>query len=569
MAKPYFKLGQLLINEGLLTQAQLDKAIELQKKSPGQSLGQILVKSGVITENDLVPILSKQLDIPYASEESGLLKPADDPELIKILPEAFARKHQTLPLHRNLNYLTVAVTDPMDLMLLDNLRKVTGYNIRAVIATSASLERAIDKCYGEGGLLKSAIAESYRDVDPAADKKLGEDVLLGDMVKTAEKTPVIQLTDLILQQAAKDRASDIHIEPFADKISLRFRIDGVLHEISPPNRNLMVPLISRLKILSRMDIAEKRLPQDGSFNAVVGGHNIDFRVSTIPTIYGEKMVLRILDKSAMNLDLGKVGFEKEELGFYREAIHKPYGLILITGPTGSGKTTTLYAALNELNGTDKNIVTIEDPVEYKIPGINQVQVKQTIGLNFASALRSFLRQDPDVILVGETRDVETAQICVRAALTGHLVFTTLHTNDAPSSINRLIDIGVEPFFVSSSILLVVAQRLVRRLCDQCKEAYKPAGNLPKNFHAPTGVIYRPKGCEQCAKTGYRGRIAIFEIMRINERIQELISQKASMMLIRMEARKAGMVSLEENGYRKVAAGFTSLEEIIRVTMPVD
>ncbi len=564
MAKKYLKLGEILLKEGLITPEQLNKAIELQKKNPSDLLGDILVKAGMIADKDLLLILSKQLDIPCASLESGLLNPTIGQDLQKLIPEAFARQHQILPLHRHDDAITVAMSDPTDIVLLDNLRKMTGLNIQKVLATAKDIYAALNKFYGEGGMLKTAIEASYK-MEEATQEKPEEQLSLDMLVATTEKTPVIQLTDLMIREAIKQRASDIHIEPFQDRGSIRFRVDGVLHEIPPPNKALFLPLVSRLKILSRMDIAEKRLPQDGTFSATIEDRPIDFRVSTIPTIYGEKMVLRILDKSVVAFNVENIGFEKEEVEIYRSTIHKPYGMILLTGPTGSGKTTTLYAALSELNNRDRNIVTIEDPVEYKIDGINQVQVKQIIGLTFANALRSFLRQDPDIMLVGETRDVETAQICMRAALTGHLVFSTLHTNDAPAAVTRLVDIGIEPYLISSSLLLVVAQRLVRRLCDKCKESYKPA-SLPKKFVLTSPVLFRPRGCEACGKTGYYGRLAVFEMMRINEVIAGMINDRASVNQIRAEAKKNGMTSLEENGYKKVNAGLTSLDEVLRVTM---
>ncbi len=567
MAKPYLKLGEILLKEGLLTPAELAKAVEAQKKIPGGFLGEVLVKSGIISEEDIVKTLSKQLGIPCATKESGLLGSSPELSLAKLIPEEFAHKHRVLPLSRHANTLTVAFADPTDLVLIDNLRKMSGCHIRRVIATMKDIDEGLTKLYGEGGMLKTAIEASYTAAGEDFEDAKAEERLSLDIVEKAAEAPVIQLADLLIRQAIKTRASDIHIEPKPDTFTIRFRIDGVLHEISPPSRPMYLPLISRLKILSKMDIAEKRLPQDGTFNASIENRLIDFRVSTIPTIYGEKMVLRILDRSAVPLNLESLGFEPAQLEIYRNIIHKPYGMILITGPTGSGKTTTLYAALNELNTLDKNIITIEDPVEYKMPGVNQVQAKPAIGLDFSHGLRAFLRQDPDIILVGETRDAETAQICIRAALTGHLVFSTLHTNDAPSSINRLIDIGVEPFLVSSSLLLIMAQRLVRRLCPKCKESYKPNPNhFPKRLVWNKETLYRAKGCEECAKTGYLGRTSIHEMMVINERLQELITQKASTTLIRMEARKAGLSSLEENGYQKVLAGITSLDEVTRVTL---
>lgn len=567
--RKHLKLGELLIKEGLVSEEQLLKALEIQKRGSSDAVGHILFKLGALSEKDLVLTLSEQLNIPFVSNEKGLLKPAD-PDLAKLIPEEFARKHAVLPLSLHYNSLTVAMADPTDVMLLDNLSKITGHRINRVISVRTEIEAAIGKFYGEGGMLKSAIEASYTSRDENVTAKTApaeEQLSLDDLVASAEKAPVVKLADLLIRQAIKERASDIHIEPFADQVHIRLRVDGVLHPVPPPDRSMALPLVSRIKILSKMDIAEKRLPQDGSFRATIENRVIDFRVSTIPTVHGEKVVMRILDRSAVSLDLSTLGFTKNELEKFRQVIHKPYGLVLITGPTGSGKTTTLYSALTELKGTDKNIITIEDPIEYQIQGINQVQVKPSIGLTFASGLRSFLRQDPDIMLVGETRDLETAQICIRAALTGHLVFSTLHTNDAPTAINRLIDIGIEPFFVSSSLLMVVAQRLVRRLCPKCKEnASLPVAHLPQSLRTHKGPFFKAKGCAACSKTGYAGRMAIFEIMFINEELSDLISKRATAAEIRVAAQKAGMATLEESGYLRVAAGETSLDEVLRVTL---
>ncbi len=566
MTKQHQKLGEILLKEGLINPDQLVKALELQKKGSQDAVGTILFKLGVISERELVQSLSKQLGVPFASREAGLLRPAADQELEKLIPEEMARKHTILPLAKTLSALTVAFADPTDVVLMDNLHKITGLQINRVVALKSDLEQSIGEFYGEGGMLKTAVEASYAARDILFTGDTEERLSLDDIVASAEKAPVIKLADLFIRQAIKMRASDIHIEPLSNKVSIRFRVDGVLQEVPPPDKSMMLPLVSRLKILSKMDIAEKRLPQDGSFRASIEGRQIDFRVSTIPTIHGEKMVLRILDRSAVSLDLKTLGFSDAEYAAFRKAITRPYGLILLTGPTGSGKTTTLYSALNEIKGVDKNITTIEDPVEYQLNGINQVQIKPSIGLTFASGLRSFLRQDPDVILVGETRDLETAQICIRAALTGHLVFSTLHTNDAPSAVTRLTDIGIEPFFVTSSLLMVIAQRLIRRLCPKCKEPHKPgATHLPESLKN-IKTLYRPRGCEACAMTGYSGRLAIFEIMVMNEGIEQSILKRSSIAEIRALACQAGMSTLEDSGYKKVAAGESSLEEVIRVTM---
>jgi type IV pilus assembly protein PilB len=569
MSSPRAKLGDLLVLSGLITPEQLERALDIQKKAHGESLGAVLLSQEAITEADLVRVLSKQLSIPYATREKGLLSPAREQGLERLVPEEIARRYGVLPLSRHLNSLTIALTDPMDLIVLDNLRKVTGCQINPIIAPRSDIAQGISELYGEGGMLREAVAASYQESEALSiEGHVEEELSLDDLVSSAEKPPVVKLTDLLIRQAIKQRASDIHIEPLLHAISVRYRIDGVLHEVPPPEGRMLLPLVSRIKILSKMDIAEKRLPQDGSFRATIENRLIDFRVSTIPTLHGEKVVLRILDRSAVALDLETLGFEPEELELFRSVIRRPYGMILLTGPTGSGKTTTLYAALNEIKSIEKNIVTIEDPVEYQIPGINQVQVKPAIGLTFASGLRAFLRQDPNVILVGETRDLETAQICVRAALTGHVVFSTLHTNDAPTAISRLIDIGVEPYFVTASLQMVVAQRLVRLLCQKCREPYAPDPlRLPKGLTVPPGAkLYRAVGCEACANTGYMGRGAIYEIMTMTEDLGRLCMDRATMHEIRRMANASGMTTLDQSGFKKVLAGVTTVEEILRVTM---
>ncbi len=565
------KISDILLREGVATQEQLDKALEAQKKSPDQLIVSLLVKYGAVSDKDLALALSKALNVSFASRDSDLLTPALDQELNKLVPEDFCRKNFILPLYRHANALTVAMADPTHIIVLDNLRLITGCYIHKLVAPIKDIETNIEMLYGKGGgQLKSAVEASYKegsDSGVVVKKESESRLSLDNIVASAEKAPVINLTDLLILQAVKDRASDIHVEPFEDKISIRFRIDGVLYEVPPPDKSMFLPLMSRLKIISKMDISEKRLPQDGSFSATIEGRDIDFRVSTIPTVHGEKMVLRILDKRATSMSLEKMGMEKDILIKFRKFINKPYGLILITGPTGSGKTTTLYSIINELNNSDRNITTIEDPVEYQISGINQVMVKSSIGLTFATGLRAFLRQDPDVMLVGEIRDLETAQISIRAALTGHMVFSTLHTNDAPSTLSRLIDIGVEPFFVSSALLMVVAQRLIRRLCEKCKEGYVPsATQLPPNFVLTGKKIYKPVGCEACSKTGYAGRLPIFEILFMTETIQDMIMRRANANDIRTEAKKNGMKTIEDDGFAKINLGLTSTEEVLRITM---
>ncbi|MBN2096860.1 MAG: Flp pilus assembly complex ATPase component TadA [Candidatus Omnitrophica bacterium] len=568
MRKSRLKLGELLVKEGLITNEQLEKAIAVQKQE-GKRIGEVLVRLGLVTEKDIVVTLGKQLNIPYASLAKGLLEPDPNQDLEKLVPESFARQYCLIPISRNLNSLTVAFSDPLDVLMIDNLKKMTGCDVNPIVASESDIAQAIDKFYGEKNLLKEAISKSYdeeQEVAGITEIVEEESLSLDALIAKAEEAPVVKLVDLILRQAIKDRASDIHIEPFKERISIRCRIDGVLYEIPPPARHLLLAIVSRIKILARLDIAEKRLPQDGAFIVKVENKIIDLRVSTIPTVHGEKVVLRILDKSQVPLDLSQLGFETKDLENYRQAIQSPWGLVFLTGPTGCGKSTTLYASLNEIKSPHKNLLSIEDPVEYRLDGINQVQVKPEIGLSFANGLRAFLRQDPNIIMVGEVRDLETSQICIRAALTGHLVLSTLHTNDAPTAVSRLMDIGVAPYLISPSLILVGAQRLVRKLCPECKEAYEPTQEALGKVKLNADLIYRPRGCDYCNQTGYRGRSAIFEIMLSNERLKEAISRGANYQQLREIARETGMKTLYENGLKKVEQGITSLEEALSVTL---
>ncbi len=566
----YYKLGEMLIKEGLLTQDQLDKAILAQKREGGR-IGELLIKLEYVKEDDLAYALGKQLNIPYASAKSNLLRPVYDQKLENLIPKEFALKNIILPLSRNGNTFTCAIFDPLDLTLMDNLRKMTNCEIVPVIATKSDILRVTESFYGKSNLLKSAVAESYGLMDMAveAEQKIDTSLSLDRITAIAEEAPVIKLVELIIRQAIDEKASDIHIEPFRNKIRLRYRVDGKLYDIPPPAKHMHLAIISRIKILAKLDIAEKRLPQDGAFAVRLEDRLTDLRVSIIPTVYGEKVVMRILDRSQVPLDFSSVGFESKQSEQFREAVTAPFGLVLLTGPTGSGKTTTLYAALNEVKDSTKNIITIEDPVEYHLDGINQVQAKADIGLTFASALRSFLRQDPDVILVGEIRDAETAEICVRSALTGHLVLSTLHTNDAPSAVTRLIDIGIEPYLLMPSLLLVVAQRLVRKLCLECKEAYELSEEEAREMNIHADLVYRPKGCVRCNHTGYKGRMPIIEMMKVDAKIRAMIGKRASFQEIRKAAVDAGMETLLQNGFRKVEKGLTSLEEVLSVTAGIE
>ncbi|MDI6758791.1 MAG: ATPase, T2SS/T4P/T4SS family [Candidatus Omnitrophota bacterium] len=565
----YLKLGELFLKEGLITENQLEKAIDAQKKE-GSRLGEVLIKLGMIKEDQMVSVLGKQLNIPYFSLGTGMLKPAMDQSLEQLIPQDFAFKNAALPLSRTLKSLTVAMADPLDLILIDSLRRLTSCEINTVIATRQDILKAIESFYGKSQMLKEAVDASYESGSAVlVIEDLGEELSLDKLIARAEEAPVIKLVDLFIRQAIDERVSDIHIEPFKDKISLRYRIDGKLYEIPPPAKHLHLPIISRIKILAKLDIAEKRLPQDGAIAVRIEGRSIDIRVSIIPTIYGEKAVLRLLDRGESVLDLGRMGFDSKQLEQIRHAINAPYGLVFVTGPTGSGKTTTLYAVLNEIKSPAKNIITVEDPVEYRLEGVNQVQVKPDIGLTFAAALRSFLRQDPDIMLVGEVRDLETAQICTRSALTGHLVLSTLHTNDAPSAATRLIDIGIEPFILAPSLLLVIAQRLIRRLCPDCKEAYEPTKDQLSRINLKTDLIYRAKGCSKCSNLGYKGRVCIAEVMVANTEIKRLISQNASFQEIRDVSRSCGMQTLYESAIKKTEEGMVSLEDAIAITLGAD
>jgi type IV pilus assembly protein PilB len=563
MRKSKLKLGEILVKEGLLNQQQLDEAIRFQKLQ-GRPIGDILVERGFLSEHDFYNALAKQLDIPFLSLKDGALNPQIDEELKNMIPESFARAHMVLPLSKHLKSITVALADPMDLLTIDNLKKISQCDVNPVVATRADIRTLISQLYGSKDMLEEVVDSSYDILDAGTDtfKARESDDSLEDVVSRAEEAPVVKLVNLLLIQAVKERASDIHVEPFRDKVNVRFRIDGILHRIAPPSQHLLPALISRIKILSKMDIAEKRLPQDGGFSVKIEDRLIDLRVSVVPTIFGEKAVLRILDKGAISFELDSLGFSAKDLDIFKKSITRPYGLIFVTGPTGSGKSTTLYSALNYVMTPKKNIVTIEDPVEYQLSGINQVQVKPNIGLTFANGLRSFLRQDPDIMMVGEVRDLETAEICIRSSLTGHLVLSTLHTNDASSAVTRLVDIGVEAYLVASSLLLVVAQRLVRRLCPKCKQPANFTDDIIKQYNLPKKDIFKAGGCERCRDTGYSGRVAIHEMLLISQEIRQLIVNGEDSKKIEEAGRKAGMKTLVEDGMEKVLEGITSVEEVM-------
>jgi len=563
----YKRLGDILISEGIITEKQLEESISLQAKEGGK-LGEVLIRLGYVSDEQMVIALSKQLAIPYISLASGKLIPTADQNLETLLPHDFAIRSIVLPLSRNLNSLTVVMFDPLDLILIDNLKKITGCEINPVVSTKSNILKAIQNFYGKEKIFREAI-QAAGDGSLAGDiKEISSeetDLSLDKLIAQAEEAPVVKLVDLLIRQAIEEGASDIHLEPHYDKLSLRYRIDGVLYDMPSPSSSLYLPIISRVKILSKMDIAEKRLPQDGGFMVKMGKRLIDLRVSSMPTIYGEKVVLRILDKSRVPLDLARLGFLPQELEIIRRGIDASYGLVFLTGPTGSGKSTTLYAALNEVKSTAKNILTAEDPVEYRIEEINQVQVKPEIGLTFANALRCFLRQDPDIILIGEVRDLETAEMTIRAALTGHLVFSTLHTNDAISTINRLVDIGVPNYLVVASLRLIIAQRLIRKLCADCKEPYEVRPeDIPQSITLNSPVIYKAKGCEKCNFIGYKGRSVINEVILVDEEIRAAIYKGLQPLQIMELAGKKGTLTLLESGLKRVEEGITSLEEVLSV-----
>jgi len=564
------RLGDRLVAEKLITTEQLQKALAEQKGS-ADKLGTILVRLQFITEDSLVSFLSKQYAIPAIT----VAQVDPDPDVLKLVPEQIAKKHGVLPIKRMGNTLTLAMADPTNVFALDDVGFMTGLQIQPVVASEAAIRKAFERLYDTGGSvtdMMSELEEADADVEVVEG---GEETFskadIFDLKESADEAPVVRLINMILTDAIRRGASDIHLEPYEKVFRVRFRIDGVLHEIMTPPKRLEAALTSRVKIMATMDIAERRLPQDGRIKLRYHQREIDFRVSTLPTIFGEKTVMRILDKEALQLDLNALGFDPWSLEQFTKAIHSPYGMILITGPTGSGKTTTLYSAIHTINSPDINIMTAEDPVEYNLKGVNQVQVNDEIGRTFAACLRSFLRQDPDVILVGETRDLETAQIGIRAALTGHLVLSTLHTNDCPSTPARLLDMGIPPFLVSSSLQLILAQRLGRRVCKDCKEPYEAAEeSLAPYGHVPQGLgtvnFYKGKGCQTCNFTGMKGRVAIYEVMPASPEIRDLILRNATTAEINDVARKQGMKTLRQNALQKVVEGVTTVEEVLRVTL---
>lgn len=562
------RIGEMLLAAKLITEDQLKKALEVQQKERG-NLGSNLIKLGYINEEKLTSFLSKQYGIPAIN----LLDYEIDPSVIKLIPSEVVRKYQIIPVMKTGAIVTIAMADPSNVFAVDDIRFMIGYNVETVIATESALKIAINKYYNQTDAVQTVIDSFNKDVFKISveEEEEEEQVDIGELRKDIEKAPVVKLVNFILTDAISKGASDVHIEAYEKVFRVRYRIDGILYEIMQLPMRHRAALISRLKIMAELDIAERRLPQDGRIKLKIKGRDIDLRVSILPTMFGQKIVTRILDKGSFMLDITKLGFESKALKDFQEAISAPYGMILVTGPTGSGKTTTLYTALNSLNSVGVNIITAEDPIEYNFMGINQVQMKEEIGLNFATALRSFLRQDPDIIMVGEIRDYETAEIAVKAALTGHLVLSTLHTNDAPSTINRLLNMGIEPFLVASSTLLIMAQRLVRKICQNCKEEEKiPSQTLTdigfSKDEAETIRCYRGRGCEVCNNTGYKGRTAIYEVMPMRDEIKKTILEGASAIEIKRMAVKFGMKTLRMSGLTKIKEGVSSMEEVVRVTL---
>jgi len=558
------RVAELLVRGGIVTREQLTQAQD-RERANGASVMKELVRLGFTTEDNLTEFLSKQFGI-----EKIELVPGDiEDSVFALVPPQLIQKHQLIPVKLIGSTLTMAMADPTDLVAINEVKFITGYGVRLVLASPTSIKKTLDHRYG--GVSYDEVLKKFGDGEMEVIHEQ-DDVNLQELQQATMEAPVVTLVNAILADAAKRRASDIHIEPYEKMLRVRFRVDGVLQEIMTPPLRLKNPLVSRLKVMAGLDIAERRLTQDGRIKLKMGmGSELDIRVSILPTLFGEKVVMRLLDKSNLQLDMSKLGFDPQTLADFQEAIHKPYGMILITGPTGSGKSTTLYSALSELNKPDVNISTAEDPVEYNLVGINQVQVRDPIGLTFAACLRSFLRQDPDIIMVGEIRDLETAQIAVKAALTGHLVLSTLHTNDAPSTVDRLINMGVEPFLLTSSINLIAAQRLVRRICENCKEPVEVTSEALINLGIDAAEVaggfptFHGRGCVNCNGTGYRGRLAIYEVMVMQEGLKEMILRDASSSELKREAVKLGMSTLRMSALQKVRESLTTIEETVRVT----
>ena len=571
----YKSLGALLVDNKVITQEQLNQALDRQREKGGL-LGDVIVEMGLASEVQVLGALAQQLNIPHLTPDEVIFI---DPEVIRLVPDRIARQCMAIPLSIRDNTLTVAMVNPFDIIAIDDLRTITKYKINTAIISKSGLESLLNRFYGTGGP-ESTLEDVLKDVSEThleLKRELDEEreVNLERLREQVEEAPIVKLVDYIISNAINERASDIHIEPQEKRLNIRYRIDGVLHDIISPGKALQMAICSRIKIMSNMDIAERRLPQDGRFTIKQGYREVDLRVSTLPTVFGEKVVMRLLEKGSLSLDLDSLGFGDDQLGIFRRYIMNPHGMVLLTGPTGSGKTTTLYSALTEIKSSQTNIVTVEDPVEYQIKGIYQVQANPKIGLTFANGLRYILRQDPDIIMVGEIRDLETAEMAIRSALTGHLVFSTLHTNDAVGTIVRLINMGVEPYLVCSSLHLAVAQRLVRKICPQCKESYKPTKEVLRSLGIDgkpmeKGLLfYHGKGCRRCKDTGYFGRTAICEMLEMKALVRNSILNGADIDGIRQVAIEMGMTTLRENGLQKVRDGITTPEEVLRATIEED
>ena len=566
-------VGQILLEKGVITQEQLDEALNVQKNTTEQ-IGRILTDLGHVTERDVLRAHAEQLGIAFLE----LDKTSVDEDVAKAIPQSVVQRYNAVPIRRSGNRLTVAMSDPSNVFALDDMRLITGYEIDPILATAEDISALLDNTDGasEGGTeelqtaldaLDGGLGAALGDELDISSAGTEEDVDRAQVME--EEAPIIRVVNVVIQQAIKDRASDIHVEPDRRGVRIRYRIDGVLHEVMRVPKYVHAPLVSRIKIMGDMNIAERRIPQDGRIHIRHEGNDYDLRVSSLPTVFGEKVVMRILDQSSVMIGLNKLGMAGETQAQLESVIVQPNGMILSTGPTGSGKTTTQYSILNKINSVEKNIITIEDPVEYQLPGLSQVHVNRKAGLTFASAMRSFLRQDPDIIMVGEIRDLETAETAVQASLTGHLVLSTLHTNDAPSAVTRLMDMGVEPFLIASSIIGILAQRLARRICQNCKEPYKPPAEALHRVgfnvdDMENVVFYRGRGCEQCRHTGYRGRNGIFEMMLVTEEVADLTVKRAPLSEIRAAALAGGMKTLKMDGFQKVLAGLTTVEEVMRV-----
>ncbi|MDI6771835.1 MAG: type II secretion system ATPase GspE [bacterium] len=560
-------LGQVLLNLGIINEPQLNEALEIQART-GERIGHIMLEMGTATEADLARGMAEQWGYPYMA----LADTKVDTEIAKLIPHALAVRHKCVPLEKRGGRLLLAIADPLNVIAVDDVRLITGLEVDLAVATEEDISSALNRTYQFGDAL---IERVMRDTVPDFGVEIGEeDPSLDQLKALTEEAPVIKLVNLTIDEAVKQGASDIHVEPQRTGIWIRYRVDGVLRDVMNPPKHLKAAITSRLKIMAEMDIAERRRPQDGRIHLIADGRSIDLRVSTLPTMFGEKVVMRVLDQSTTKIGLPRLGFQSNTLALWESAVSKPHGMVLVTGPTGSGKTTTLYATLGKLNTLDRNIVTIEDPVEYQLSRVNQVQVNAKAGLTFAGGLRSILRQDPDIVMVGEIRDRETAEIAVQAALTGHLVLSTLHTNDAAGAITRLVDMGIEGFLISSSVIAVLAQRLARTICPRCKVAYSPPaealGRLGADARVDPGVVfYRGQGCDHCRGNGYRGRIGVYELLVISDTVRSMIVQRASSTEIKAQAIREGMRTLRDDGLEKVMAGVSTIDEILRVVYVAD